>query len=77
MAPISYRGAGPGVAEVVAGHVPIIFLGLGASAPQVQAGKLRALAVTGPQRTADHPDFRHSRKAGSNLGGSKTAPGSE
>jgi tripartite-type tricarboxylate transporter receptor subunit TctC len=60
MAPISYRGAG---------HVPMIFLGLGASAPQVQAGKLRALAVTGPQRTADYPNVPTFKESGIDLGG--------
>ena len=57
MAPISYRGAGPAVADLVAGHVPIIFLGLSASAPQEQSGKLRALAVTGRQRVAEFSDI--------------------
>src|SRR5215471_1190971 len=55
MAPISYRGAGPALADLMAGHVPIIFLGLSASAPQVQSGKLRALAVTGRKRVAEFP----------------------
>ena len=53
------------MADVVAGHVPIIFLGLGASAPQVQAGKLRALAVTDPQHTADYPNVPTFKESGS------------
>jgi tripartite-type tricarboxylate transporter receptor subunit TctC len=69
MQPISYRGAGPGVADVVAGHVPIIFLGLGVSAPQVQSGKLRALAVTGPRRTSEFSDVPTFRECGVDLGG--------
>ena len=69
MAPISYRGAGPAVADLVAGHVPIIFLGLSASAPQVQSGKLRALAVTGSQRVAEFSDVPTFRESGVDLGG--------
>jgi tripartite-type tricarboxylate transporter receptor subunit TctC len=69
MAPISYRGAGPAVADLVAGHVPIIFLGLSASAPQVQSGKLRALAVTGRQRVAEFSDVPTFRESGVDLGG--------
>jgi len=71
MAPISYRGAGPAIADLVAGHVPIIFLGLSASAPQVQSGKLRALAVTGRQRVAEFSDVPTFCESGVDLGGLK------
>ena len=69
MAPISYRGAGPALADLVAGHVPIIFLGLSASAPQVQPGKLRALAVTGHKRVAEFLDVPTFSESGIDLGG--------
>jgi tripartite-type tricarboxylate transporter receptor subunit TctC len=69
MAPISYRGAGSALADLVAGHVPIIFLGLSASAPQVQSGKLRALAVTGSQRAVEFSDVPTFRESGVDLGG--------
>jgi tripartite-type tricarboxylate transporter receptor subunit TctC len=69
MTPISHRGAGLGMADVIAGHIPIIFLGLGASAPQVQSGKLRALAVTGRQRLANFPDVPTFREGSIDLGG--------
>jgi len=69
MAPISYRGAGPALADLMAGHVPIIFLGLSASAPQVQSGKLRALAVTGRKRVAEFPDVPTFSESGVDLGG--------
>src|SRR5215831_7072826 len=71
MAPISYRGAGPALADLMAGHVPIIFLGLSASAPQVQLGKLRALAVTGRQRVAEFSDVPTFWESGVDLGGLK------
>jgi tripartite-type tricarboxylate transporter receptor subunit TctC len=69
MEPISYRGAGPAMTDLVSGRVPIIFLGLSASAPQVQSGKLRALAVTGPQRLAEFSDVPTFGESGVDLGG--------
>src|SRR5262245_43785651 len=69
MMPISYRGAGPAMADVLGGQVPIIFLGLAASAPQVQSGKLRALAVTGSQRLEEFPNVPTFRESGIDLGG--------
>jgi tripartite-type tricarboxylate transporter receptor subunit TctC len=69
MEPISYRGSGPAIADLVSGPVPIIFLGLSASAPQVQSGKLRTLAITGPQRIAEFSDIPTFRESGVDLGG--------
>jgi tripartite-type tricarboxylate transporter receptor subunit TctC len=53
---VSYRGSGPALTDVVAGHVPIMFDGIPSSLPLVQSGRLRALAVTGLQRSAAMPD---------------------
>lgn len=47
---IPYRGAGPALNDGVAGHVPMVVTALASTAPQVRAGRLRALAVTGPVR---------------------------
>jgi tripartite-type tricarboxylate transporter receptor subunit TctC len=38
MEPISYRGAGPAMTDLVSGRVPIIFLGLSASAHRCSRG---------------------------------------
>src|SRR4029453_15354287 len=46
-----------------------LFLGLSASAPQVQSGKLRALAVTGRQRVAEFSDVPTFRESGVVFGG--------
>ena len=43
---ISYKGEAPGLIDVIAGHVPLMFTNISASQAFVQAGKLRALAVT-------------------------------
>jgi tripartite-type tricarboxylate transporter receptor subunit TctC len=54
---VAYKGSGPALNDVMAGHVPIMFDGIPSSLPLVKAGKLRALAVTGLQRTAAAPDI--------------------
>jgi tripartite-type tricarboxylate transporter receptor subunit TctC len=60
---LSYRGVGPAMADVVAGHVPMVFAGVSVTGPMVKADKVRALALTGTQRTqafADVPTFKES-----------------
>ncbi len=64
---VPYRGAGPAMQDLVAGHVPIVFDGLGSSAPQIRSGQLRALAIAAPQRVPAFPDVPHGR--GSRIAG--------
>ena len=52
---IPYKGEGPAIIDVLAGHLPFMFTNVTASSAQVQSGKMRALAVTGPQRTPAVP----------------------
>jgi tripartite-type tricarboxylate transporter receptor subunit TctC len=52
---VPYKGEAPAVADVLAGHLPFMFSNVTASNPHVQAGKLRALAVTGRSRTPAVP----------------------
>jgi tripartite-type tricarboxylate transporter receptor subunit TctC len=54
---IAYRGSGPALTDVMAGHVPIMFDGIPSSLPLVKSGKLRALAVTGLTRSSAAPDI--------------------
>jgi len=61
---VPYRGAGPAMQDLLAGHVPVVFDGLGTSAPQITGGKLRALAVTATQRVPAFPDLPTSAEAG-------------
>lgn len=53
---IAYRGSGPALIDVMAGHVPIMFDGIPSSLPLVQSGKLRAIAVTGLTRSSAAPN---------------------
>ncbi len=61
---VPYRGAGPAMQDLIAGHVPVVFDGLGSSAPQIKSGQLRALAIAAPQRVAAFPDIPTAAEAG-------------
>lgn len=52
---VPYKSAAPAVVAAVAGEVPVIFSAYPSLAAQVQAGKLRALAVTSAKRIAAAP----------------------
>jgi tripartite-type tricarboxylate transporter receptor subunit TctC len=61
---VPYRGAGPLMQDLLAGHVPVAFDGLGTSGPQIAAGKLRGLAITATKRVPALPDVPTSAEAG-------------
>jgi tripartite-type tricarboxylate transporter receptor subunit TctC len=52
---VPYKGTGPGVIDLVAGQVHIMFAIIQSSLPHAQAGKLRALAVSGSKRSSSAP----------------------
>lgn len=53
---IPYRGFPPAVADLVAGNIQAMFAIIPAVLPQVRAGRLRALGVTGLKRSAMAPE---------------------
>ncbi|HEY0441066.1 MAG TPA: tripartite tricarboxylate transporter substrate binding protein [Xanthobacteraceae bacterium] len=61
---VPYRGAGPAMQDLVAGHVDMAFDGLGSSATQINSGQLRALAVAATKRSPAIPDVPTSAEAG-------------
>ena len=61
---VAYRGDNFSISDVVAGHVDAMFSNSPVSLPHVAAGKLRALAVTSPQRLAVMPDLATMIEAG-------------
>ncbi len=50
IAHIAYKGTGPAMTDLLAGHVQMQFAGISSVRAHVEAGKLRAVAVTGPKR---------------------------
>jgi tripartite-type tricarboxylate transporter receptor subunit TctC len=61
---VPYRGAPPAINDLVAGEVQTMFGTLLAAVPLVRSGKIRALAVTGPQRSVALPDAPTFAEAG-------------
>jgi tripartite-type tricarboxylate transporter receptor subunit TctC len=53
---VPYKGGAPAVADLIAGHVQVIFAPVSESIQQIKAGKLRALAVTTAARLDVFPD---------------------
>jgi tripartite-type tricarboxylate transporter receptor subunit TctC len=53
---IPYKGDAPAIADVVAGHVPMIFAALPPALPFIQDGKLRAIAVSSEKRSSFLPE---------------------
>ncbi|WP_425068602.1 Bug family tripartite tricarboxylate transporter substrate binding protein [Reyranella sp.] len=53
---VPYKGGAPAVADLISGHVQVVFAPLSESIQQVKAGKLRALAVTTRARLEVLPD---------------------
>ena len=54
---ITYKGAGPALNAVIAGEVQVLMGASGSIGPQIKAGRVRALAVTGPNRSPAFPDL--------------------
>ena len=53
---IPYKGGGPAVTDLVAGRLTYTFDNLSIQLPQIKAGKIKALAVTGARRLPSLPD---------------------
>lgn len=53
---VPYKGSGPSVAALLAGEIQVLFSSTTAVLPHVRAGRVRALAVTGAQRSPIAPE---------------------
>jgi len=56
MVHVGYKSGGPAIVDVMGGQVDFMFSTIAGSYPLVSSGKLRALAVSSPQRSARLPE---------------------
>ena len=61
---VHYRGGGPAMNDLLAGHVDINMAAIQVAKPLVEAGSINALAVTGDQRSQALPDVPTLAEAG-------------
>lgn len=61
---VPYRGAAPMTTDLLSGHIHMTILAKATALPHVQAGKLRALAVTSEARWAELPEIPTMHEAG-------------
>ncbi|WP_137045567.1 tripartite tricarboxylate transporter substrate binding protein [Pseudolabrys sp. FHR47] len=61
---VPYRGAAPAVNDLLGGQTQMAFFDLPVLLPHVQAGKLRAIAIGAPKRSAAAPDVPTTAEAG-------------
>lgn len=64
MQEVTYRGAGPMMNDLIAGHLPMSWNSTVAALPHIQAGRIRALGVTTAARSALLPDVPTLAEAG-------------
>jgi tripartite-type tricarboxylate transporter receptor subunit TctC len=60
---VPYKGSAPGVTDLLSGNVQFMFNALPSMLQHIQAGKLRALGVTGAKRSPQLPDVPTIRDA--------------
>ncbi|MDO9437519.1 tripartite tricarboxylate transporter substrate binding protein [Hydrogenophaga sp.] len=61
---VPYKGGGPALNDVIAGHIPVYFDTVTTSTKMIQERRLRALALVAPQRLAALPDVPTIAEAG-------------
>jgi len=64
MVHIPYRGIAPAITDLLGGQTQAMFPGLAAALPHLRSGRMRALAVTGPQRNPQLRDVPTMEEVG-------------
>ena len=61
---VAYKGGGPALTDLIAGRVHVMLDTAASAMPHVRSGKLRALALSSPKRSAEYPDLPTFAEAG-------------
>ena len=61
---VPYKGAGPAVIDIMGGQINGMFVDLPVISPHVKSGKVRAIAVASPKRSAYFPDVATTTESG-------------
>lgn len=61
---VPYKGAGPAVTDLLAGHLQFMFTTIPPALPHVKSGRLRALAVAGAKRSTLLPELPTTAEQG-------------
>jgi tripartite-type tricarboxylate transporter receptor subunit TctC len=61
---VPYKGGGPAITDLLAGHVPAFFAVISTGVPHVQSGRVRGIAVTGTRRAEALPEVPTVAEAG-------------
>ncbi len=64
MVHVPYKGMAPAIADLIGGHVTMLIDNEPSILPHIKSGKVRALAVAGPQRSASLPDVPTMEESG-------------
>jgi tripartite-type tricarboxylate transporter receptor subunit TctC len=64
MVAVSYRGTAPALTDVIAGHIPAMFVPLPEALAQAQGGKVRMLALSSAMRARQAPDVPSVAESG-------------
>ncbi|MBI4293534.1 MAG: tripartite tricarboxylate transporter substrate binding protein [Betaproteobacteria bacterium] len=61
---VPYKGSGPAIAAAISAEVPMVAVEIPSALAQLRAGKLRALAITGPRRSEVAPNIPTMAESG-------------
>jgi tripartite-type tricarboxylate transporter receptor subunit TctC len=61
---VAYKGGGPALVDLIAGRVHVMLDTAASAMPHVRSGKLRALALSAPKRSAEYPELPTFAEAG-------------
>jgi len=64
MVHVPYKGTGQALIGLISGQVDMVIMAAAAAAPQIQAGKVRPIAVFSARRTPVAPDVPTTKEAG-------------